>query len=75
MDWTQTIAEWQQLYGLRTYPPATPEVVKAAENTLGPLPVDLVSLYRCSNSLSVAWFQVLPLFDASNVKRTWDSLQ
>lgn len=39
------------------------------------LPQDLWDFYARTNGLDSGWLKVLPLADATTIKRTWDSLQ
>lgn len=73
-DWTRTIERWEAEFGVRRHPPAAPDALERAVAQLG-LPADLVGLYTCSNGLSSGWFWVLPIYDGTNVRRTWDSIQ
>ena len=39
------------------------------------LPDELADFFRSSNGLSSEWFKVFPIYDKSDPKRTWDSLE
>jgi hypothetical protein len=74
-DWTSVVAAWKREFVVQVFPPATNELVDAAIKTMGPLPYDLLAVLFITNGLTSGWFSLLPLHDATDVKRTWDSLQ
>ena len=56
-------------------PPARPEVIEAAEKSVGPLPEPLKDLLSVSNGLRCDRIRLFSAFDEERPKKTWDSIQ
>jgi hypothetical protein len=54
--------------------PASDELISFFESTITKLPEDLKRLYMFTNGFFSPTLDVLPIFDGSNVKKTWDSI-
>lgn len=64
-----------KIYKIDTYQPVLEKQIENFEEKNGPLPADLKMLYEIINGLDFESFRVLPFFDATDKKRTWDSLE
>jgi hypothetical protein len=64
-----------------TYPelesrqPARIEDIVDAEQAIGPIPRDLRAIYQTTNGLRCRSFSLFPVFEASDPKATWESVQ
>jgi hypothetical protein len=74
VDWEPFIESCSRRYAARVRPPLAEAEVRGQLGALRVVHADLVDLYRVSNGLSLEWFGVFSLFDALNVKETWESL-
>jgi hypothetical protein len=75
LNWMQQIDAWRALAALKIFPPASEASLEDARQLVKDLPIVLEGLYRASNGLSAGAFKLLPIYDPSDVKRTWDSIQ
>jgi hypothetical protein len=53
---------------------STIELIQSFEQTIAKLPEDLKKLYMFTNGFLSPTLELLPIFDKSNAKRTWDSI-
>jgi len=56
-------------------PPAKAEAIAEAESAVGPLPAELREILELSNGLINRSFRLYSVFDQTNPKKTWESLQ
>lgn len=75
IEWATQINDWKSEFNFRLMPPASDQDVDQIEVDLGPLPGDILNLYRVSNGIFSDWFVVLPIEDSRDVKRTWDGVR
>lgn len=71
----QTIERWKSTYGARTRHGVLDEQLTEAERAIGTLPSTLRELLRITNGLSLNSFKLFPVFDTTDAKNTWESLQ
>lgn len=72
-EWLRQLCETEPDIELMT--PAADRLVRDAGPHVGELPSELEQLLRVTNGLTCRTFRLYPLFDESNPKKTWDSLQ
>ncbi|MDJ0609255.1 MAG: hypothetical protein QNJ67_09785 [Kiloniellales bacterium] len=70
----ETITRLKATFGCHTGTPLPVSQVRSAVAQLG-LGPEFEELYSVANGLGLDWFVVLPIYDPSNPKTTWDSLQ
>ena len=75
LDWKAATAEWEQVYPLKYGKPVTQALLMNANDEVGPLPEDLITLYGHCNGLSAVWFSILPVYAPLDISRTWDSIE
>ena len=71
----EEVERWRAAYGVRTRRGVTDSNIRETERQIGDLPVALRDLYKVTNGISLNSFRIFPLFDSSDPKKTWDSLQ
>jgi hypothetical protein len=71
----EIVERWKVDYGVRTRRGLADEQVRQLDQQVGPLAADLCALYRVTNGVTLGSFRIFPVFDASDVKGTWDSIQ
>ena len=54
--------------------PAPMELIDAFERDIVKFPKELREIYEFTNGFFSPMFDLLPLFDKNNIKRTWDSI-
>jgi len=69
------IARLMNHHGVKRLTPLALGRIREVSDRLGPVPNDLVEFFSLTNGLVHEWFRVLPLEDATNPKRTWDSIE
>jgi hypothetical protein len=60
---------------LLTYPSGGINPISKYEDSYGMIPNDLKQLYSITNGIEGDNFRILPLYDESNSKKTWDNLE
>jgi SMI1/KNR4 family protein SUKH-1 len=73
-SWQRIIADWQTRYGCEIRPPASQELIEKIKQHIGPIPLELLSLYEHTNGLACGWFNLLPIETPDNIKHTWDGI-
>lgn len=73
--WIQMIDSWRRIVPLRTFAPASELSIGEAGKQVAGLPEALEEFYKITNGLSAGSFKILPVVDAADIKRTWDSVQ
>jgi hypothetical protein len=73
-DWPRRVDGWRKITTLKTFAPASPQLIHSAHAALKRLPPELEGLYRVTNGLSANAFKILPIEDPADTKRTWDGI-
>ena len=70
MNWSKTIINIKSRFDIQLLPPLTIDEINILNLTN-----DLKEFYSVTNGLFYSYFEILPLIDYKNIKKTWDSLQ
>ncbi|MBQ7673019.1 MAG: hypothetical protein IJT36_00575 [Alphaproteobacteria bacterium] len=70
----EMLKEYAQLEDLSFVKPAPVELLSDFENTIAKFPKELREVYEFTNGFFSPMFDLLPIFDKNNIKRTWDSI-
>jgi len=62
-------------YGFSQRPPLATDIVKSKLKSLGMNIPEFIEFYQETNGLIFDWFEIFPLQDNQNIKRTWNSLE
>ena len=74
MDWKEKLSGWASTFDCRVRSPLSGEQVADKLSRLGNVPGFVYEFYRACNGLESDWFVILPLEDASDMRRTWNSI-
>ena len=70
----EMLKEYAQLEDLSFVKPVSTELLDNFEHNVAKFPIELRKVYEFTNGFFAPMFDLLPIFDKSNIKRTWDSI-
>jgi hypothetical protein len=76
-SWQESIAGWQARqtrYGCEVCPPASEDLIEKIKQRIGPIPPELIYFYKQTNGMISGWFELLPIENPDDIKRTWDGI-
>lgn len=73
-DALEMLKEYAELEDISFIKPVSSDLINSFEKDVAKFPTELKKIYEFTNGFFSPMFDLLPIFDKNNVKRTWDSI-
>lgn len=75
LEWKDQITHWKSEYDITVLKPLEEKKLREQIKKLGMYEEDILNFYSLTNGLYLNGFTMLPFYNATDVKRTWDSIE